>query len=361
LLAALYCTQTTPRDAPLHMVTRSRDLIKTVTEAVPAWENRGWLDAPHANTIRALIGHVRARSAPTTIQQAEKRQEIRELNDAQDDAKVDVEEHRDKPAKITIPRNFDLTGMRLRTMTQALAYKGIMKMTKPDDRPSTTRRLDEIRRQALARGDEPPRALEVWRGLRHKDIRKPISDFLWKLAHNAYKCGSYWSHIPGYESRQTCTSCNTEDSTTHLLFQCEAPGQNLVWTMAEKLWTRKHGSWQKPGINDLGEVGVRQWKDENKKRNLGKDRLWRIILSESAYLIWLLRCERVIRHEDDDAWRHPNDEIRRRWAFALNNRLQLDREMTRLKYGSKMLRADRVTETWKHVLDNEQAIGKNWV
>ncbi|EPT02405.1 hypothetical protein FOMPIDRAFT_1096896, partial [Fomitopsis schrenkii] len=225
--------------APLHIVTRSRKLVTTLTEAVPRWEDRGWIQVPNATSIRALMGHIRARCAPTTIQQADGQRDYKELNEAGDDAKNDARNGKVKPAVLTIPRNFDLTGMKLSTMTQAQAYRGIQEKKKPKERRSTHRMIAQIRDQALHRGDDPPRPQEIWRGIRHKDIRKPVTDFLWKVIHNAYKCGQYWKNIPGYEDRQNCPTCGSEDSVEHILFRCKSPGQELIWAMAGRLWTRK--------------------------------------------------------------------------------------------------------------------------
>ncbi|KAG2079380.1 hypothetical protein BD769DRAFT_1380581, partial [Suillus cothurnatus] len=51
----------------------------------------------------------------------------------------------------------------------------------------------------------------------------------------------------------------------------------------------------------------------------GTSRLLRILISESAYLIWTIRCKRVI-HEST----HNEDSVRRRWRNAIDRRLQLD-------------------------------------
>ncbi|KAG1839037.1 hypothetical protein DFJ58DRAFT_644578, partial [Suillus subalutaceus] len=52
----------------------------------------------------------------------------------------------------------------------------------------------------------------------------------------------------------------------------------------------------------------------------GASRLLRIIISESAYLIWVLRCERVIQGILQD-----EEKTKRRWMNAIDKRLQLDR------------------------------------
>ncbi|KZT03820.1 uncharacterized protein LAESUDRAFT_658954, partial [Laetiporus sulphureus 93-53] len=52
---------------------------------------------------------------------------------------------------------------------------------------------------------------------------------------------------------------------------------------------------------------LRSFSDDEGRRRPGATRLYRILISESTYLIWNLRNERVIRHrhsDDQAAWRH---------------------------------------------------------
>ncbi|KAH9163159.1 hypothetical protein EDB89DRAFT_1829099, partial [Lactarius sanguifluus] len=51
----------------------------------------------------------------------------------------------------------------------------------------------------------------------------------------------------------------------------------------------------------------------------GATRLLRIIISESAYLIWTLRCNRTIRDKT-----YTEREIEQTWLRAINRRLSED-------------------------------------
>ncbi|KAJ7699515.1 hypothetical protein B0H17DRAFT_926241 [Mycena rosella] len=57
-----------------------------------------------------------------------------------------------------------------------------------------------------------------------------------------------------------------------------------------------------------------------KKGDAGTARLFRILVSESAHLIWCLKCERVIQEKDPAS----NQETKNRWLKLMNNRLELD-------------------------------------
>ena len=53
------------------------------------------------------------------------------------------------------------------------------------------------------------------------------------------------------------------------------------------------------------------------RTNHGAKRLLQILLSEAAHLIWVLRCERVIRDPDDPPRFHTEEEINARWLRAI--------------------------------------------
>ena len=59
----------------------------------------------------------------------------------------------------------------------------------------------------------------------------------------------------------------------------------------------------------------------------GASRLLCILISESAHLIWVLRCERVIQERQ-----HSENEIKARWLRAINAKLTNDNiTATRIK------------------------------
>ena len=104
------------------------------------------------------------------------------------------------------------------------------------------------------------------------------------------------------------------------------------------------------------------FKTEEGATQKGKDRLYRILISESAYLIWKLRCERRISNEDDPEKYHSETEIHNRWVATVNNRLNMDKLMTnKKKYGKKALKAGTVIQTWMGTLHNEENLLDNWL
>ncbi|KAG2028554.1 hypothetical protein BDR03DRAFT_883168, partial [Suillus americanus] len=57
----------------------------------------------------------------------------------------------------------------------------------------------------------------LWKSQRKKIIPKNISDFLWKITHDAVKCGKFFANIPTWADKQFCP-CNGVESPKHILF-----------------------------------------------------------------------------------------------------------------------------------------------
>ncbi|KAG1899290.1 uncharacterized protein F5891DRAFT_954431, partial [Suillus fuscotomentosus] len=94
----------------------------------------------------------------------------------------------------------------------------------------------------------------------------------------------------------------------------------------------------------------------------GKNRLFSILVLESAHLIWKLRCERTIKFNGDQEKYHSETEIHNRWVASINRRLKFDRLLTNTsKYGRNALKESLVLRTWSGVLLDEDNLADNWI
>ncbi|KAJ7909935.1 hypothetical protein B0H13DRAFT_2233002 [Mycena leptocephala] len=134
----------------------------------------------------------------------------------------------------------------------------------------------------------------------------------------------------------------------HILLQCTRPGQAEIWKLAEKLWLMKDDTW--PALS-MGENG---------KNSPATARFYRILITESLYLIWKLRCECVISRDGEAPSAH---EIHNRWVSQMNERLSIDRALTnRIKFGKQYsLAPSLVLDTWKGSLLDEDKMPKDWL
>ncbi|EPS95585.1 hypothetical protein FOMPIDRAFT_48592 [Fomitopsis schrenkii] len=250
-IAALGAALAAPRDAPLHYLLDSKDLINILFKNLPEWENEGWIGVRGATYIRALVNQLRQRTAPTTFKKAKSEKERADI----DEARAERDETlRDGPPRMLQPVEkaaFKLTGARLNCLTQALAYKGIRELTAPPPRSLTNVTVNAIRQHLRSIPNADEEEADIWEGIRHRDIRKSVTDFLWKGIHNAHRIGKFWTKIPGYEDRATCQHCHERDSLNHILIDCSAPGSSRVWDMAKATWEKKGEIWTHPSIEDI--------------------------------------------------------------------------------------------------------------
>ncbi|KAI9454686.1 hypothetical protein BJY52DRAFT_1122572, partial [Lactarius psammicola] len=84
-------------------------------------------------------------------------------------------------------------------------------------------------------------------------------------------------------------------------------------------------------------------------------RLLQIIISETAHLIWVLRCERVIQGAQ-----HSPREIRTTWFKAINRRLTDDKiTATKIKQDPPFTRL--VEATWGDALKKSSDLPDRWI
>jgi hypothetical protein len=121
--------------------------------------------------------------------------------------------------------------------------------------------------------------------------------------------------------------------------------------------------WTNPKLGTILGCGLPDFHPENKKTRLtGANRLYAILMSESAHLIWKIRCEWRINREGSPTRMYTIDEIEATWERAMNRRLQLEHLMTdTTRYGKKALKAKLVEKTWWGVLRNQENLPEDWL
>ncbi|KAJ3858804.1 hypothetical protein EV359DRAFT_68712 [Lentinula novae-zelandiae] len=171
-----------------------------------------------------------------------------------------------------------------------------------------------------------PTTKAIWKSTRHKDLGKKICAFLWMLLHSGYKIGEYWEKIPGFESRTTCTHCNTSESMEHILMDCQAPGQKEVWELTKRLWEKTGVTWKGIEFGNILSCSLADYQDTKGKRKPEVSRLFRILL--------------------------PNMETKMR---KIESRLNLDCLLTSKKFSTGKISKEMIKKTWgKLVMNKDQ-------
>ncbi|KIY44925.1 hypothetical protein FISHEDRAFT_6462, partial [Fistulina hepatica ATCC 64428] len=257
-------------------------------------------------------------------------------------------------------------GIKLETLTQALAYRAI-KYREKTKRPRTEMNLDRVSSAIETLTGRRPASEKIWRNLRNNDISKKCQELLYNAIHDIFFVGDKWlrDNMPiQYQARAFCQvhQCQqTEESMEHIVTTCAAPGQELIWSLTKQIWEMKGEAW--PGKNYgliLGCMTIDFAKDESREEKLrkaGVQRFFRIIATEAFRLIWAIRCERVIAEKQ-----HSEVEIHNRWLYRINARLHLDQALARKStFGNHALRETVVKNTWRNTLLNEKNLSERWV
>ncbi|KAH9831666.1 uncharacterized protein C8Q71DRAFT_715060 [Rhodofomes roseus] len=348
-----------PKDVPLHFICESDSLGTVLCNELDRWEGVDWRGISNREAWKAITNVLRQRCAVTTFRKANSKTEW-DLMERGRSVATQLTRigtlHIITP--LTDPR-FNLSGVKILDLSQRLAYR-IIRSKKAIYRKATQRNLDSII-ETLRRCDRhETSAQEIWISLKSKDLRKNVADFLWKCVHNAHRCGTFWKNIQGYEDRVECTYCGVPETMKHIMTECQAPGRDVIWDLAGTLWNKKQAEWTRPSYEEIIAVGLKEWYTPKLKRRPLAERFWRIMISESAYMIWCLRCERTIRHEPDQNWVHTTREISARWSMTMNRRLHLEMAMTHRRYGRLALKKDTVLGTWRGTLADEHALPDDW-
>ncbi|EIW57572.1 uncharacterized protein TRAVEDRAFT_125335 [Trametes versicolor FP-101664 SS1] len=214
-----------------------------------------------------------------------------------------------RPIDLPAPKCFEVVGASLSHLTQRLAYRGIKSWRPSPLKPSTRRALECAQTAIQAATGARPTEGALWGLLKRDPISRKARDFIWKALHGAHRVGDYWKNIPGYETRAVCAHCDVADSLEHILVECAAPGRATAWYLADLLLKNRGFSLRGPSYGLV--LGCQALEILNNKGNLdsGATRLAKIVVSETAYLIWTLRCERVIGWALEPRRTHSEQEI----------------------------------------------------
>ncbi|KAJ7844715.1 hypothetical protein B0H13DRAFT_1908731 [Mycena leptocephala] len=111
------------------------------------------------------------------------------------------------------------------------------------------------------------------------------------------------TELPTEKAVHTMRSPRVHGAHIDNLTQCEEPGQKEIWDLASEMWRMKTGKDLRPTIGQIMAGGATKCGDS------GTTRVYKILITESAHLIWRTRNERVIQQTGSA----PVTKIRNRW------------------------------------------------
>jgi exonuclease III len=361
LCAILEALKKVPDNKQLHLQIQSKNTFNSLTKDLKRNELLGWLHNPDARIIKAIIAELRQRNAQTGLKLQKPGTNIMNIKKADKFAEQALQKTTIDKVDTSIERSADLQGIQLDQGSQAIFYQGILKNKALTQQHQQTKINLSITKHATYQSNgKTPTDSQIWKSIRDRDIPKSIRGFLWKSIHNAYKIGSFWAKIPEYEQRANCCLCNEIENMDHILIDCpKSLPIKIIWNLAKRLWEMKGEKWESINYGKIIGCNLRNLKTRKKKPDQGKNRLYTIIISESASLIWRLRCQKVIEYGNGKD--HTETEIHNKWTYIINTRLKLDKILTnKYRYGNKAISKKKVLETWSGVLYDEDGLSEDW-
>ncbi len=357
-------TETT---APLDIRLSSQTLYRALTSDLTLSEDSGWRKFRTKKQLLTAVGMLRARQGATSLTlitrtDAHTLGGLRELlREGLAKTHPDLE---DAPAPPADPALLTPSGAKLSQLTQSRAYELILAERDEPTREPTRIMLERTRASLAEIIKGEPTDDHIWNSLRTKNLPVRTKAFLWRAMHDSYRLGRFWAHITNYEGRQFCQVCGGVDETLeHILLECEASGQAVVWQAAEAVWRRRKLEWPELSLGLILGSGMMKFKTREGERSLpGADRLYQILIAESAHVIWILRC-RWRTQEGADPEKIPTpEEVRNVWEARINKCIHRDRMLTRRsRFGGAALDYNMVERTWRAVLTGQEHLPDDWI
>ena len=364
--AMLLLLQRTASDVHLRIHINDKNIIQNLTKRLDDNEDLNWFHLGDSDLYRALVAKLKSRSADTTFEKWQEDKPTANQKEALELAKSALENPHQRDVAPEIDPSFSLRGQRLSAGTQRSFYQHLVTLHVQkhySPKASLTNNIIATQRSVKDLWGATPTPPQLWKSTRSRDIPKNIRNFLWKCLHNKYKIGSYWRNIPNFEERGSCRLCEGIETMQHILVDCqESRIRRVVWGLASELWRRREPSWPEISFGSILGANLPNCISTKSTKKKGRNRLFAILVLESAHLIWKLRCEWLIENQGDQEKFPSDNEIHNKWVKAINMHLKFDKLQTDTKrYGSRAIKADLVLKTWSGVLLNEENLPDNWI
>ncbi|TFK78243.1 hypothetical protein K466DRAFT_615492 [Polyporus arcularius HHB13444] len=352
--------------APYTRVTQVTD-SQTTMDSLTRWKQRhedtGYILQTNAALLQTTVAHLRARKGHTLFQWVKGHSGHPENEAADKLAALGAAKATGDQLQLSIPPLFRISGAKLQSMTQKLAYRAIRKRleARVEPRPRTVANLDRITSGIQAHFGVQLHDAAIWRSFRTKHVSRSASQFLWMATHDGYMIGSHWlrpNMSEELQRREQCSSCGERESMSHIAFECRAVGQELIWGLLKELWLLTEAGWMEPCWGTAFGAACAVFKTDTGRRRAATESLWCILCTEALHLIWKLRCERVIQREGEE---FTVQYVTNRFFSTLESRLGLDRRTAVRARGKFSLTPSEVDRIWSPILNEGKDLPPGWV
>ncbi|KAI0746606.1 hypothetical protein C8Q80DRAFT_1271475 [Daedaleopsis nitida] len=350
--ATLIASKIAPKDIILVEETDSQTTMESLTKWRADHEDSGYALQGNAALLKATVAALRSRRARTYFKWV-KGHAGHPRNEGADKlagagARKAVADYVDCDIDVSLR----VTGCKLSRMTQSLAYRIIRKEKEGSlqARRATEMNVAKILTEIKSCFGVDISEVALWGSIRRREFSRECRQFMWMVIHDGYMVGSKWlqeNMSDESQARASCKRCDVIETMEHILFDCTAYGRGTVWELLEETWELTKKSWVEPCWGNTLGAGCAVFPKGNGKRDSETEALWMTLVSESMYIIWKLRCERVIQRDGEE---FSIREVENRWYATIDQRLGLERKVAAMAIKKRARLMAKVEKKWEPVL-----------
>ncbi|OSD02737.1 ribonuclease H-like protein [Trametes coccinea BRFM310] len=363
IAAIILAAQSVDERTRLVIESDSKTTLDALTKQAEVNEDTGYIAVQNGDLLRMAVGNLRARKAHVVFKWV-KGHNGHPRNEGADRLAAQGAEKEQPTAqwKMEPPEQLRLSGAKIMSMSQSLAYKEIRqrKGKAVAQRRNTKANIERIVEDVQRVCNYAPSDEAIWRALEGKHVTQECKQFLWKVTHQAFRIGDYWLRdgMPDeLKTRAKCRICDKIEDMDHILLECESEERTLAWKLTRNLWTSTGERWIEPNWGVVVGSPCVTFRNQQGQRMSLVEARWTILMTETAYFIWKMRCERVIKLEGA---RFAEQEVKRRWRSTINGRLRMDRWVTSRKQTKRSLSPSELEGVWKPLLASADELPMDW-
>jgi ribonuclease HI len=328
LMAVILALKTNSKDRQLKIKSDSRTTVEGIILRLKAWEDKDWLDIANVKEWKYLAYLLRRRRAKTKFKWV-KAHDGEEGNEKADkEAKKGAEKQEKTKVKLKIGKRYRVEGARLQTLTQAQAYRLIVRSKKKSPGGQshiTSENIEQAKTEIEQATGKRPTEENLWTTLNDGDIDNRVADFIWKLIHQRLKCGKFFRYIEKLKERELCV-CGETESPEHILFYCERSEVERLWGEVEKVWKQMSNiKWIKPNpgiVKGLGAVDIRH----DGKKLIQTTKQYKTLVATTIWTIWKQRNRQIFEEQTTTLTM-----LTSAWKEAMIRKVQDEYAMIKLK------------------------------
>ncbi|RDX47934.1 ribonuclease H-like protein, partial [Lentinus brumalis] len=250
-VAALIATTKAPSRTRITQITDSKTTMDSLSRWRQRHEDTGYILQNNATITKTNLARLRMRRAHTLFKWV-KGHSGHPGNEAADRLAAEgAERQTGDHLDMGVPARFMVTGAKLHAMTQKLAYRAIRLRldAKTPPRPRAMANMDRISCGIEATFGVQLHDASIWRSFRSRHVSRQAAQFYWMATHDGYMLGTHWlrpNMSDELQRRASCAICGELETMSHIIFECDALGQEIIWNLLETTWKLTGNDWKSP-------------------------------------------------------------------------------------------------------------------